>query len=102
MPSRSVHRARLLVEIPPERYTTLTPVRRAPRVGDMLDIDHCFTGSDGLAMVLAYFSGSGRDDLYEVKVYESELSPVGRDKLQSAVGASEATPNTSFERTRDG
>ena len=73
MPIGSVPRARLLVELPAERYRTLTPEGRIPRVGDMLDLDQGFTGPDGLAMVLAYFPGSGGDDLYEAEVYESEL-----------------------------
>jgi hypothetical protein len=68
----------------------------------MLDVDHLFTGPDGATMVLAYFPGPGSDDLYEVKVYESELSPAEQSDLQSEVGVVEATPNTSFERTREG
>lgn len=65
--------ARLLVELPAERYRFLSPARRVPRVGDVLVLDQGFTGADGLPMVLAYFPGFGDDSLYEAEVYESEL-----------------------------
>lgn len=65
--------ARLLVEIPAERYRLLTAAGRAPQIGDMVVLDQGFTGEDGLPMVLAYFPAVGSDCLYEVEVYESEL-----------------------------
>ena len=67
------NRARLLVELPVERYRFLSPAHRVPRVGDVLVLDHGFTGSDGLPMVLAYFPAVGDDSQYEAEVYESEL-----------------------------
>lgn len=66
-------RAKLLVELPAERYRFLSPEHRAPRAGDVLVLDQGFTGPDGLPMVLAYFSGAGDDDQYVAEVYESEL-----------------------------
>ncbi len=69
----SNHRAKLLVELPAERYRFLSPVGRVPRVGDVLALDQGFTGPDGLPMVLAYFPGFGNDSLYVAEVYESEL-----------------------------
>jgi hypothetical protein len=66
-------RARLLVELPVERYRFLSPADRVPRVGDVLVLDQGFTGPDGLPMVLAYFPGLGNESLYEADVYESEL-----------------------------
>ena len=67
------NRARLLVDLPTQRYKTLTPQGRTPRVGDVVVLDQGFTGSDGLPMVLAYFPGIGSENLYEAEVYESEL-----------------------------
>ena len=65
--------ARLLVEIPVERYRITSADGRAPRVGDVVVLDQGFTGEDGLPMVLAYFPAIGDDSLYEAEVYESEL-----------------------------
>lgn len=65
--------AKLLVELPVERYKILSPTGRAPCIGDLLVLDQGFTGPDGLPMVLAYFPGLDDDDMYEAKVYESEL-----------------------------
>ena len=67
------NRARLLVELPPERYRILSSQGRAPRIGDMVDLDQGFTGPDGLPMGLVYFPGPGGESLYEAEVYESEL-----------------------------
>jgi hypothetical protein len=72
METKRYLRARLLVELPAERYRTLTAEGRAPRIGDMLVLDQAFTGPDGSAMVLAHFPELG-DDLYAAEVYESEL-----------------------------
>jgi hypothetical protein len=66
-------RARLLVELPAERYRFLSSADRLPRVGDVLVLDQGFIGPDGLPMVLAYFPGLGSESLYEADVYESEL-----------------------------
>ena len=66
-------RARLLAEIPAERYRILSSVGRAPRIGDMLVLDQGFTDDNGLPMVLAYFPSIGYDSLYSADVYESEL-----------------------------
>ena len=65
--------ARLLAEIPAERYRILSAAGRAPRIGDLLVLDQAFTGEDGLPMALAYFPIIGGDSLYEAQVYESEL-----------------------------
>ena len=66
--------AKLLVEIPPDRYRILSPEGRAPRAGDAVMLDHGYTSPDGLPTVIAYFppERSGKW-LYEVEVYESEL-----------------------------
>jgi hypothetical protein len=66
-------RAKLLAELPPERYRLLTSVCRTPQVGDVLVLDQGFTDPEGLPMVLAYFPGFGDESLYEAEVYESEL-----------------------------
>ena len=73
MPVATPPRARLLVELPPDRYKTLTPESRVPRIGDLLDVDHMSTAADGLQMILAYLPGPAGGDLYEAKAYESEL-----------------------------
>lgn len=65
--------AKLLVELPANRYKVLSPKGRAPRIGDVLVLDQGFTGENGMAMVLAYFPGLGSDSLYVAEVYESEL-----------------------------
>lgn len=67
------NRAKLLVELPVNRYRVLSPQGRAPRIGDVLVLDQGFTGENSLAMVLAYFPGLGSGCLYEAEVYESEL-----------------------------
>ena len=68
-------RAKLLVELPPDRYRILTPDGRAPRVGDEVVLDQGFTSSDGQPMGLVYFSGPDGTNRYEAEVYESELGP---------------------------
>ena len=73
MEIRQNPRARLLVEIPVERYRTLSAEGRIPRAGDVVVLDQGFTGEDGLPMVLAYFPAIGDGSLYEAEVYESEL-----------------------------
>lgn len=70
------HRARLLVPIPVERYTILSPSGRSPRVGDEVAIDQGFTSPDGLPMVLVYFCEREGVTQYEAEVYESELGPI--------------------------
>ena len=65
--------AKLLVELPSDRYRLKSRDGRPPRVGDLLVLDQAFTGPDGQPMVLAYFPGAGSDSLYEADVYESEL-----------------------------
>jgi hypothetical protein len=65
--------AKLLVELPTNRYRFLSPKSRVPCIGDLLVLDQGFTGPDGLPMVLAYFHGSDGDSMYEAEVYESEL-----------------------------
>jgi hypothetical protein len=66
-------RARLLVEIPAERYRILSAAGRAPRIGDILVLDQGFADADGLPMVLAYFPAIGEGAAYEAEVHESEL-----------------------------
>ncbi|MCA9181623.1 MAG: hypothetical protein KDA51_09220 [Planctomycetales bacterium] len=65
--------ARLMVELPAQRYRILSPAGRAPMVGDSLALDQSFADDDGRPMVLAYFPKSGQDYWYEAEVYESEL-----------------------------
>ena len=73
MEIRPTPRARLLVDIPAERYRILSPDGRAPQIGDTVVLDQGFTGADGLPMVLVYFPELRIDSLYEAEVYESEL-----------------------------
>jgi hypothetical protein len=68
-------RAKLLVDLPPDRYRLLSPSGRAPRAGDEVVIDQGFTSPDGLPMVLAYFPSLGNASEYPAEVYESELGP---------------------------
>jgi|JI10StandDraft_1071094.scaffolds.fasta_scaffold188662_3 hypothetical protein len=67
------NRARLVVELPASRYRFLSSQGRAPRIGDLVDLDQAYTGPDGLPMVITYFSGPSGHTLYEADVYESEL-----------------------------
>ena len=64
--------AKLLVELPANRYKLLSPVGRTPRIGDIVFLDQGFMGADGLPMVVAYFRTLG-GSLYEAEIYESEL-----------------------------
>jgi hypothetical protein len=65
-------RARLLVELPADRYRILSPEGRVPRIGDLVVLDQGFTSPEGRPMVLAYFPTLGVS-LYEAEIYESEL-----------------------------
>jgi hypothetical protein len=65
--------AKLLVELPMDRYRLIPPRGRPPRAGDVLVLDQGFTGPDNLPMVLAYFPSVGSDCFYAAEVYESEL-----------------------------
>lgn len=67
------NRAKLLVELPAERYKAFSSQGRTPRIGDVVVLDQGFTGSDGSPMVLAYFPGFDDPNLYEAVMYESEL-----------------------------
>lgn len=67
-------RAKLLVQLPADRYRILSPDGRGPLVGDEVALDQAFTSPTGLPMVLAYFPASGAAQ-YEAEVYESELGP---------------------------
>ena len=64
--------ARLLVELPANRYRILSPDGRIPRIGDLVILDQGFTGPEGRPMTLAYFPTLG-DRHYEAEIYESEL-----------------------------
>jgi hypothetical protein len=64
--------ARLLVELPANRYRLLSAEGRTPQIGDVVVLDQGFTGADGLPMVVAYFPALGSSD-YEAEIYESEL-----------------------------
>ena len=68
-------RAKLLVDLPADRYRILSSSGRAPVAGDELVLDQVFTSPDGLPMVLAYFPALGEASHYEADVYESELGP---------------------------
>ncbi len=65
--------ARLLVELPSERYTIPSATGRAPRVGDVVELDQGFTAPDGRPMGLVYFPAVGPEAVYEAEVYETEL-----------------------------
>ncbi len=69
------HRAKLLVDLPADRYRLLSPSGRPPRAGDEVVLDQGFTSPDGLPMALAYFPSLGETSHYEADVYESELGP---------------------------
>jgi hypothetical protein len=68
-------RAKLLVDLPVDRYRILSPSGRAPLAGDEVALDQGFTSPNGLPMVLAYFPAIGAASHYEADVYESELGP---------------------------
>ena len=68
-------RAKLLVELPADRYRILSPDGRVPLIGDEVVLDQGFTSPDGLPMVLVYFPELGWASQYEADVYESELGP---------------------------
>jgi hypothetical protein len=65
-------RAKLLVDLPAERYR-ISPGGRAPRIGDVVVLDQGFTDPDGSPMALVFFPEIGLNSLYEADVYESEL-----------------------------
>ena len=69
------HRAKLLVELPADRYRVSLPGGRVPQVGDEVILDQGFTSADGLPMVLVYFPALSKKNQYEAEVYESELGP---------------------------
>ena len=68
-------RAKLLVQLPTDRYRVLSPDGRVPLVGDEVVLDQAFTSPNGLPMVLVYFPELGGASQYEAEVYESELGP---------------------------
>lgn len=71
-PNDATPRARLLVELPANRYRLLSAEGRAPQIGDVVVLDQGFTDPDGLPMVVAYYQAL--DSLYyEAEIYESEL-----------------------------
>ncbi|WP_125931882.1 hypothetical protein [Thiosocius teredinicola] len=67
--------ARLMAELPANRYSIAGANGRAPIVGDILELDQGFTSEDGLTMVLAYCRGRNESFIYSAEVYESELGP---------------------------
>ena len=69
----SVPRARLIVDVPADRFRIISPNGRAPRSGDVVELDQGFTGPDSLPMGLVYFPDPGGGYMYEAEVYESEL-----------------------------
>jgi hypothetical protein len=75
MSHASSPRAKLLVDLPADRYRLLSRSSRPPRAGDEVILDQGFTSPDGLPMVLAYYPALGTASLYEADVYESELGP---------------------------
>ena len=68
-------RANLIAALPADRYRIMKPAGRAPRVGDVLELDQGYTGEDGSPMVLAYCPGPQGRYVYEAHVFESELGP---------------------------
>lgn len=75
MGHRNSPRAKLLVDLPPDRYRILSPNGRAPLAGDEVVLDQGFTSPDGLPMVLAYFPELGGASQYSADIFESELGP---------------------------
>jgi len=75
--------AKLLVELPADRYRVLCPEGRVPQIGDVVALDQSFTGVDGLPMVVAYFPTVG-SSFYEAEIYESELECVGIGQNRTA------------------
>ena len=73
MTMEQIPRARLLTDVPVDRYRSFSAEGRRPRVGDIVALDQGYTGDDGLPMVLVYFPEAGSGCLYEAEVYESEL-----------------------------
>jgi len=68
-----VPKAILKKEIPASRCI-IDNGGRPPEVGDILELDQAFKGSDGKPMVLAYHQLPNGDDNYEVQVYETEIA----------------------------
>ena len=75
MSQSSNHRAKLLVDLPVDRYRLLSRKGRVPLAGDEVVLDQGFTSPEGLPMVLAYFPSIGKASDYRAEVYESELGP---------------------------
>ena len=68
-------RAHLLVSLPVDRYEVMHPGGRAPKAGDIVQLDQAYTGEDGRPMVLAYGLATDGGWLYSADVYESEIGP---------------------------
>jgi hypothetical protein len=66
-----VIQARLIVNIPDERFRTVKGI--VPKTGDLITIDQGFTFHDGKAGCLVHFVNSDGSFEYEAEVYESEL-----------------------------
>ena len=75
MGHRTSPRARLLVNLPVDRYRIVSPNGRAPLAGDEVALDQGSTSPDGLPMVLAHLPATGAALQHEADVYESELGP---------------------------
>ncbi|MFS1524732.1 hypothetical protein ACL7TT_11550 [Microbulbifer sp. 2304DJ12-6] len=73
MNESSPPRARLLVELPDERFEVEVPSGRKPSVGDIVELDQGFTGKNGLPMALVFCPDENGGDLYEAEVYEAEI-----------------------------
>lgn len=71
--THSAPRARLIADVPADRFRIISPNGRAPRSGDVVELDQGFTAPDGLPMALVYFTDPGGGYMYEAEVYESEL-----------------------------
>ncbi|WGO99464.1 hypothetical protein QFX18_05235 [Saccharophagus degradans] len=66
--------ARLIVDIPSERFDIEGLDGREPKVGDIVDLDQGFTGEDGRQMILVYCHDATGKALYQAEVYDTEIS----------------------------
>ncbi len=65
-------KARLLSEIPTDRYRLIAPYEHIPKVGDIVQYDQSFSRSKGEPMGLVYGIGDDGRVIYEAEIHDCE------------------------------
>lgn len=74
-----MNRARLIFDIPTDRYSMIDKSGSPPKKDDIVQLDQGYTGKDGLPMGLVFFTDNKGIDVYEAQVYETELELIKND-----------------------